>query len=51
MKEWQDELDDLAFKIINPDKKFILKYTTVSGVAGFDGTLKKAEGSVVKSIE
>jgi len=40
-----------AFKIINPDKKFILKYTTVSGVAGFDGTLKKAEGSVVKSIK
>ena len=40
-----------AFKIINPDKKFILKYTTVSGVAGFDGSLKKAEGSVVKSIK
>ena len=40
-----------AFKIINPDKKFILKYTTVSGVEGFDGSLKKAEGSVVKSID
>ena len=40
-----------AFKIINPDKKFILKYTTVSGVEGFDGSLKKAEGSVVKSIK
>ena len=40
-----------AFKIINPDKKFILKYTTVSGVAWFDGSLKKAEGSVVKSIK
>ena len=40
-----------AFKIINPDKKFILKYTTVSGVAGFDGSFKKAEGSVVKSIK
>ncbi len=40
-----------AFKIINPDKKFILKYTTVSGVAGFDGSLKKAEASVVKSIK
>ena len=40
-----------AFKIINPDKKFILKYTTVSGVEGFDGTMKKAEGSVVKSIK
>ena len=40
-----------AFKIINPDKKFILKYTTVAGVEGFDGSLKKAEGSVVKSID
>ena len=38
-------------KIINPGKKFILKYTTVSGVEGFDGSLKKAEGSVVKSID
>ena len=40
-----------AFKIVNPDKKFILKYTTVSGVEGFDGSIKKAEGSVVKSIK
>ena len=40
-----------AFKIINPEKKFILKYTTVSGVEGFDGSMKKAEGSVVKSIK
>ena len=40
-----------AFKIINPKKKFILKYTTVSGVEGFDGSIKKAEGSVVKSIK
>jgi thioredoxin reductase (NADPH) len=40
-----------AFKIINPDKKFVLKYTTVSGVAGFDGSLKKAESSVVKTIK
>ena len=38
-----------AFKIINPEKKFILKYTTVSGVEGFDGSIKKAEGSVVKA--
>ena len=25
-----------AYKIINPDKKFTLKYTTVQGVQGFD---------------
>ena len=45
------EAPQAAFKIINPGKKFILKYTTVSGVEGFDGSLKKAEGSVLKSID
>jgi thioredoxin reductase (NADPH) len=25
-----------AYKIINPDKRFTLKYTTVQGVQGFD---------------
>lgn len=36
---------------LNPDKKFVLKYTTVSGIDGFDGTRKEAEKAVVKSIE
>lgn len=36
---------------INPGKKYVLKYTTVSGVDGFDGTRKEAEKAVVKSIE
>jgi len=40
-----------AYKIINPDKKFVLKYTTVSGVSGFDGSIKKAEPIVRKSID
>ena len=39
-----------AFKIINPGKKFLLKYTTVSGVNGFDGTRKEAEKAVVQTI-
>ena len=39
-----------AYKILNPNKKFLLKYTTVSGVEGFDGTHKKAEKAVVKTI-
>jgi len=39
-----------AFKILNPDKKFILKYTTVSGIQGFDGSHKQAEKAVVKTI-
>ena len=39
-----------AYKILNPGKNLILKYTTVSGVHGFDGSKKEAEKSVVKSI-
>ena len=40
-----------AFKRIYPNKKNILKYTTVSGVAGFDGSKKEAPKSIVKKIE
>ena len=40
-----------AYKIINPGKRFVLKYTTVSGIDGFDGSRKQAIKSVVKSIE
>ena len=39
-----------ALKIINPNKKNILKYTTVSGVQGFDGTKKKTDNSIIKTI-
>ena len=39
-----------AYKIINPNKKNILKYTTVSGVKGFDGTIKKTDNSIIKTI-
>jgi len=39
-----------AYKIINPDKKYVLKYTTVSGIDGFDGTRKEAPKSVVQAI-
>ncbi len=39
------------FNRLNPGKKFVLKYTTVSGVDGFDGTRKEAEKAVVKSID
>src|SRR5690606_24632193 len=31
------------YQRLNPGKKFILKYTTVSGVDGFDGSRKEAE--------
>lgn len=40
-----------AFKKINPDKKYVMKYTTVGGVTGFDGTKKEAPKAVVKSID
>jgi len=40
-----------VYQRLNPGKKFVLKYTTVSGVDGFDGTRKEAEKAVVKSIE
>ena len=39
-----------AYKIINPGKKYVLKYTTVSGIDGFDGTRKEAPKSVVQAI-
>jgi thioredoxin reductase (NADPH) len=39
-----------AYKIVNPGKRLVLKYTTVSGIDGFDGTRKEAPKSVVKSI-
>ena len=40
-----------AFKRIYPDRKNVLKYTTVSGVAGFDGSLKEASKSFIKVIK
>jgi thioredoxin reductase (NADPH) len=39
-----------AYQIINPGKKYVLKYTTVAGVDGFDGTRKEAPKAVVKAI-
>lgn len=40
-----------VYNRINPGKKYVLKYTTVSGIDGFDGTRKEAEKAVVKSID
>ncbi|MUV03830.1 ferredoxin--NADP(+) reductase [Flavobacterium rakeshii] len=39
------------YQRLNPNKKFVLKYTTVSGIDGFDGTRKEAEKQVVASID
>ncbi|RAV30399.1 NAD(P)/FAD-dependent oxidoreductase [Sinomicrobium soli] len=40
-----------AYQIINPGKKYVLKYTTVSGVDGFDGSRKEAPKAVIKAID
>lgn len=40
-----------AYQRIHPDKKYVMKYTTVGGVDGFDGTRKEAPKAVVKVIE
>ncbi|TRZ44393.1 NAD(P)/FAD-dependent oxidoreductase [Robertkochia solimangrovi] len=39
-----------AYQVIHPDKRYVMKYTTVGGVQGFDGTKKEAKKEVVKSI-
>ncbi|EIJ39956.1 MULTISPECIES: NAD(P)/FAD-dependent oxidoreductase [Galbibacter] len=39
-----------AYQRIFPDKKYVMKYTTVGGVQGFDGTKKEAKKEVIKSI-
>jgi thioredoxin reductase (NADPH) len=39
-----------AYRIINPGKRYVLKYTTVSGIDGFDGSRKEAPKAVVQAI-
>ena len=39
-----------AYQRIFPDKKYVMKYTTVSGINGFDGSKKEAPKAVVKAI-
>ena len=39
-----------AYQIINPNKRYVMKYTTVGGVQGFDGSKKEAKKEVVQAI-
>ncbi|MBC8755508.1 NAD(P)/FAD-dependent oxidoreductase [Kordia sp. YSTF-M3] len=39
-----------AYQRIFPNKKYVMKYTTVSGIDGFDGSRKEAPKAVVKAI-
>ena len=40
-----------AYQRIFPNKRYVMKYTTVGGVEGFDGTKKEAPKAVVRKIE
>ena len=40
-----------AYQLIYPGKRNTLKYTTVSGITGFDGSRKEAQKSTIKTIE
>jgi thioredoxin reductase (NADPH) len=39
-----------AYQRIFPNKRYVMKYTTVGGVEGFDGSKKEAPKAVIKSI-
>ena len=39
-----------AYQRIFPEKKYVMKYTTVSGINGFDGSRKEAKKEIIKSI-
>lgn len=40
-----------AYQRIFPEKRYVMKYTTVGGVEGFDGSKKEAPKAVIKSID
>ncbi len=40
-----------AYQRIYPDKRYVMKYTTVGGITGFDGSRKEAPKAVVRSID
>ena len=40
-----------AYQKIHPDKRYVMKYTTVGGIHGFDGSRKEAPKAVIKSIK
>ena len=40
-----------AYQRIHPNRRYVLKYTTVGGVQGFDGSKKEAPKAVVKAID
>lgn len=39
-----------AYQVVHPGKRYVMKYTTVGGVNGFDGSKKEARKEVVQAI-
>ena len=39
-----------ADQVVNPGKRYVMKYTTVGGVTGFDGSKKEAKKEVIQAI-
>lgn len=39
-----------AYSVVHPGKRTVMKYTTVGGVTGFDGSHKEAKKEVVQSL-
>ena len=39
-----------AYQVVNPGKRYVMKYTTVGGVTGFDGSKKAAKKEVIQAI-
>ena len=39
-----------AYSVVHPGKRTVMKYTTVGGVTGFDGSHKQAKKEVVQSL-
>ncbi|WP_088340585.1 NAD(P)/FAD-dependent oxidoreductase [Robiginitalea sediminis] len=39
-----------AYQVVHPGKRYVMKYTTVGGINGFDGSKKEAKKEVVRAI-
>lgn len=40
-----------AYQVARPGKRFVMKYTTVGGINGFDGSRKEAKKEVVQALK
>jgi thioredoxin reductase (NADPH) len=40
-----------AYKRLHPDKRYVMKYTTVGGINGFDGSVRAAKKEVIQALK